>query len=701
MNEELDKALKAEPDLDPASYDACYELVERTVSLLANVSQARLDYRDLDMLYQMTLVTSKSGIDAKKRYVDKSHLAAGAKQELHDLLEDAWTATLAGRYGHDAKHFGLFGSGFNTFKRNSETGNSAYRAFIGLCVRLRGIDDAQTCYGMVEKVLAKGIHGMRAGSVSQILHCLKPDAFPVINGNNGVGPLYFTALGIELTSYPGDVTNYVENCRRIATFRDRHYTFRNYRVFEVVANRIGYAGSDNEDDEESLEMAKVKISAKEALLPAKNIILYGPPGTGKTYRLIKEYYPLFTDKGTNASEDEYLAGIVTDETWWRIVAAAVLDLGSVKVKEILEHPLVKFKDSVSSQVNPRAMIWALLQQHTIRDCPSVHYEKRFEPLFFSKDENSVWSIDKAIVAEEAPEILDLLEKFRKGSSAEQEVRRYETVTFHQSYSYEDFIEGIKPVMEEEAGEDAGELRYRIEAGVMRRIAARAAADPGNAYALFIDEINRGNISKIFGELITLVEDDKRAGAKNAMEVTLPYSKRKFSLPENLYIIGTMNTADRSIALLDTALRRRFHFIEMMPLPDLAEISTDIQGINLQEILKTINARIEYLYDREHTIGHAWCIGIESLADLAAVFRNKIVPLLQEYFHDDWSRIRLVLHDQAKIRDDQFVQESTDRYAAELFGSAEASLAFDEKKVYTLNEKAFERVDAYTGIYGDS
>ncbi|EDP3161792.1 AAA domain-containing protein [Campylobacter jejuni] len=161
------------------------------------------------------------------------------------------------------------------------------------------------------------------------------------------------------------------------------------------------------------------------------------------------------------------------------------------------------------------------------------------------------------------------------------------------------------------------------------------------YIIIIDEINRGNVSKIFGELITLIEPSKRIGEKEELKVTLPYSGEKFGVPKNVYIIGTMNTADRSITSLDTALRRRFEFVEMMP--DVSKLSMDCEGINLQELLKAINTRIEYLLDREKTIGHAFFVSVENLNDLKSIFQNKIIPLLQEYFYNDYALINAVLN----------------------------------------------------------
>lgn len=209
-------------------------------------------------------------------------------------------------------------------------------------------------------------------------------------------------------------------------------------------------------------------------------------------------------------------------------------------------------------------------------------------------------------------------------------KRVKFVTFHQSYGYEDFIEGIKPKVVDK------NIFYENTAGVFKKFCDAAKNLPNANFVFIIDEINRGNISKIFGELITLIEDDKR----EELSVTLPYSQDNFTVPKNVYILGTMNTADRSIALLDTALRRRFSFVEMMPRSDL--LPADVDGVNLRGLLEKINTKIETQLDREHTIGHAYFINCATIADIAAVMRNKIFPLLQEYFFDDYDRIYEVL-----------------------------------------------------------
>ncbi|ECL0903359.1 AAA domain-containing protein [Campylobacter jejuni] len=220
------------------------------------------------------------------------------------------------------------------------------------------------------------------------------------------------------------------------------------------------------------------------------------------------------------------------------------------------------------------------------------------------------------------------------------------------------------------------------------------------YIIIIDEINRGNVSKIFGELITLIEPSKRIGEPEELRVTLPYSrndfydKKGFGVPSNVYIIGTMNTADRSITSLDTALRRRFEFVEMMPNPNV--LSDNCEDVNLKELLKAINTRIEYLLDREKTIGHAFFIDIDNLEKLKDVFQNKIIPLLQEYFYNDYALINMVLNDNGMI----FEDKKDDKYLQKIKNLDSVN---SERSIYNIalfDDKIWDKIEIYQAIYND-
>ena len=209
------------------------------------------------------------------------------------------------------------------------------------------------------------------------------------------------------------------------------------------------------------------------------------------------------------------------------------------------------------------------------------------------------------------------------------------VTFHPSFSYEDFLEGIRPVAKNE-GKENEVIGYERQDGIFKEI-CESAKISNEKHLLIIDEINRGNISKIFGELITLIEDDKRGNS-----LDLAYSKKPFSVPENLYILGTMNTADRSLVQIDTALRRRFAFVEMMPNSELKEI-VDVDGIPIKNLMDKLNEKIREKY-RDKQIGHSYFMNIPDLEKLHFVFLYKIIPLLQDYFYGDYDELHGVLGD---------------------------------------------------------
>lgn len=449
-----------------------------------------------------------------------------------------------------------------------------------------------------------------------------------------------------------------------------------------------------------------------------NRIYYGPPGTGKTYEVSKllkrEYEQAMSSLSRDEWRNQFVAEKIAGLTWWEAAAAALSDLGGkANVDALLDHPFMKAVAAAkSANQSVRNTVWGALQYHSIETSETVKMSKRMAPAVFDKLPDSSWIL-AGDWEEAAAGLKTLVAEYNAGPPVAEYIKRYSFVTFHQSYGYEEFVEGLRPVLD--GGAEAGEIQYEIRAGVFKDLCRRARSAPDQRFAMVIDEINRGNISKIFGELITLIEPDKREGAENAVSVTLPYSGESFSVPANVDIIGTMNTADRSLALLDTALRRRFEFVPVMPDArdeqgaPLAGLRVTLGGqvIDVPRILDAINQRVEALYDREHCIGHAYFTslskvpdGDERLVALQQVFSTRILPLLEEYFFEDWQKIRLVLADNQKPTAAQFVQESRDHEddLARLFGSDHGLDSYATKHRYTVHEAAFSNPDAYIGIY---
>ncbi|EFC3135938.1 AAA domain-containing protein, partial [Escherichia coli] len=364
-----------------------------------------------------------------------------------------------------------------------------------------------------------------------------------------------------------------------------------WHIYELLRER------DNEQKQEKVASSE-PIENKTIPHSPTNVIFFGPPGTGKTFTLqqkMKEY----TSHAVPADREAWLDSRLESLNWMQVITLVLLDLGKLaKVRQIIEHMWFQRKALLNGRNgNLSNTAWKALQAYTIPESLTVDYKNRREPAVFDKTDNSEWFLVDSQL-EQVEDLLALYAELKRGPKSAEAIQRFAVVTFHQSYGYEEFIEGMRA-----RSDESGNISYPIEPGIFMRLCQRANADPAHRYAIFIDEINRGNISKIFGELISLIEVDKRAGMPNAMSLQLSYSGDYFSVPANVDIIGAMNTADRSLALLDTALRRRFDFVEMMP--DLSLLSgAKVKGIELESLLEKLNSRIEALYDREHTLGHA-------------------------------------------------------------------------------------------------
>ncbi|WP_312246410.1 AAA family ATPase [Stutzerimonas nitrititolerans] len=468
-------------------------------------------------------------------------------------------------------------------------------------------------------------------------------------------------------------------------------------------------GDDSDEDE---------TPESDAVRSPINRIYYGPPGTGKTYELSKllkrEYEQAMTSVSKEEWQNQFVGEKVVGLTWWEAAAAALYHLGGkASVDTLLDHPFMRaIAAAKSANKSVRNTVWGALQYHTIESSETVKMSKRMAPAVFDKLPDSSWIL-AGDWKDAAADLKRLVDEYDAGPPSAEYIKRYSFVTFHQSYGYEEFVEGLRPVLDGDTA--TGEIQYEIRAGAFKDLCRKARSAPDQQFAMVIDEINRGNISKIFGELITLIEADKREGAVNAVSVTLPYSGESFSVPANVDIIGTMNTADRSLALLDTALRRRFEFVPVMPdardepgapLAGL-RVSLGEQVIDVPRILDAINQRVEVLYDRDHCIGHAYFSALAQVPDgderfvaLQQVFSTRILPLLEEYFFEDWQKIRLVLADNQKSPTARFVVEGQDQEdeLARLFGSDHGMDSYSTKRHYAVQDAAFSNPDAYIGIY---
>ena len=425
-----------------------------------------------------------------------------------------------------------------------------------------------------------------------------------------------------------------------------------------------------------------------------NAIYYGPPGTGKTFKLRNMCLEDYTGSTKTVSREEQMRKTLMDMNWREVIATTLLALKEKPtVTDIVEHEIVQIKARISNLRTPRQIrrrVWGELLVYTPEECENVRLEKRREPGWFWKDDDNTWRLVDDFDLHDT-EIKNQLRELQSSSDDESShFKRYAFVTFHQSYSYEEFVEGIRPILNRD-GQGSTDLSYQLVNGTFKNICDRARLDKsGSRYAIFIDEINRGNISKIFGELITLIEEDKREGASNELSVTLPYSHEEFTVPLNLDIFGTMNSADRSLVHIDSALRRRFTFEEVMPDPNLLQPRSrkfKESEVDLQQLLIKMNERIEALFDREHTIGHSYFLDDHGETiqgfELPGIFKTKIIPLLTDYFFDDWSKVRRVLADEEKEDRLQFVR---------------VKRKVENKEIYELNERALHDPHAYLGIY---
>ena len=435
-----------------------------------------------------------------------------------------------------------------------------------------------------------------------------------------------------------------------------------------------------------------------------NQILFGAPGTGKTYHTKKMAVEIINGKKARTREEinkEYEelieAGQIVFTTFHQSLSYEDFIEG-IKPETIDGNVTYEVKDGIFKQLCSRA----IEQKPKNSDIEIYDFDKGWNDLIAEVEQNllsdsmlllPILTQDKGVYVTEITDNGNLKIK-PKNSRLD--------IDYIVSYNRAKKLQGVFPDLSVVKNIDK---EFRSVIGGSNSSAYWAVLNYINNkikennkeidfeetknHVLIIDEINRGNVSAIFGELITLLEEDKRKGNPEHTEAVLPYSGDNFSVPNNVYIIGTMNTADRSVEALDTALRRRFSFVEMQPKPD---ILSKVGNVDLSKLLETINKRIEVLIDKDHQIGHSYFIGIQDLEDLRRTFKDKIIPLLEEYFYGDFGKIGLVLGGAfIKLAENQVAFPENFEYEKNFL---------EDKKIYHITPSESWKEDAFKSIYGE-
>jgi 5-methylcytosine-specific restriction endonuclease McrBC GTP-binding regulatory subunit McrB len=467
--------------------------------------------------------------------------------------------------------------------------------------------------------------------------------------------------------------------------------------FNMSLAQLILEGDNIVPDYEQVKTATPKVSLTKK--SAKNIILYGPPGTGKTYQTITSSVmaaePLFdTNVDRKFVKDEYE----------RLVTAGRIQF----VTFHQSYGYEEFVEGLKAKSNNGDISYSVESGIFKSICDAARDITKASNFLKIGDE-----FGSFLVSDLTRELIVITKQ--NGSRlpmprciVDELVKLVETKGLDIKNSSGDMLKSLGSNAEAYLITGYKTLHSPMCEELIKRKNSKNKSNDN--FVLVIDEINRGNISKIFGELITLIEPSKRAGQTESLTIRLPYSQDEFSVPDNLYIIGTMNTADRSLAMMDTALRRRFDFEEMMPNLSVLKNCT-VKGIKIDELLRIMNERIETLYDREHTLGHAFFIPVKEAFELGnedvawqtlqSIFQNKILPLLEEYFFEDWEKIRLVLGDNQKLTEDyQFVikEELDNEKLKSLFGGKYKDDNYLQSTArYSLNKSAFSSENAYKYI----
>ncbi len=586
--------------------------------------------------------------------------------------------------------FGICHCGGNTYKIKERIKYSSDKQYVWLISYAEGARDKNEAFDIIKQKIINIIEASQNNDLEIIERIIFPNLVKWKIAFHYQNPKNIKIVNI----FSQKVLNNIS----LGEFKEQLKTYQLYQKLlegknfslnemrEKISIPLWNKYSSNKNSTENIETKEIPL----------NQILYGPPGTGKTYNTIDKALEILGEDVKDRQEkkvkfDEYVKNRQIVFTTFH---------QSYGYEEFVEGIKPSLNSDENSQINYKVKdgIFKELCNKALENKDSIESfnfyindlkEKTKEddnnPEKYFQLPNTKYSIqyrggktfrikfnNMSKNHKDYPVSIDNIEKLYKTSNVDE--------IYNSAY-----VKAILNYLKSQGLEDYKEKDEKINL----------------PYIIIIDEINRGNVSKIFGELITLIEPSKRIGTDEELKVTLPYSKDEFGVPKNVYIIGTMNTADRSITSLDTALRRRFEFVEMMP--DISKLgnieikseNTEKSIIDLQKLLTAINTRIEYLLDREKTIGHAFFIDVKNLEDLKQVFQNKIIPLLQEYFYNDYALIDAVLNYNGMIfedkKDDKYLQKKN-LYNVD-----------NERNIYTIapfDDEIWNDIKTYQAIYDD-
>lgn len=610
-------------DIVADTYDGCYEVMRECIKAYANIDITYLDLNDLDLVVMIPIGTWTVSTEKKKQLVYASHLKEEAKEKIASLMDNVNKKSINNEYLHTQEGskkecWGMFGTGFRSVAAVSDDYSTA-QDFIKMLVSLLNTPE-ENLYTLVNSTLKnKPLLGLQAGVISQVLHCLFPTVFPILNS---WGRDIFHALRLRLIKADQKQT-YISNCETIKMYRDKYCHFKNYRVIDNLtmdqAREIGFG------------FFIENYSAPKTLLKDIDTILSKYIST-----LTEEYNSLYQ--------------IPDKETAIKVRTILRSDKDFMKKSEAMGHHrpascLKKYIDYFSWWMNPED---SFAQKEIFKDedfnevkNEEYNYNSDLDKPFISEKEFKKITYQlktkKNIILEGAPGVgkTFLARKIAYQLMGFVKNENIEMVQFHQSYGYEDFVQGIRPT------KNGG---FERRNGIFFDFCEKARRSPNQSFIFIIDEINRGNISKILGELMMLIEADKR---KEEFAIKLTYSTEdddRFFVPENVYLIGCMNTADRSLAIVDYALRRRFRFCTIEPeFNDTFKnfivskgISKDHAELIISKI-KTANNIIASI-DNGLEIGHSYFCNTEGCEDFAKwwddICEYELFPYIREICFDD-------------------------------------------------------------------